>query len=365
MVKTQALFYSYVNFILSIKREFLDQFEEVAGREIKIQRMSFCNSFPELDYNNLSYLLESKSPDLYAEIHNVYRKCLSVVDSINDRNQQYMKLTAGVMGTNPNGSAKVKASVIDINFLKDYTDILYREVTQCLKKINAVDEKIEKYIKSNFKGRHALCMEKKLEKNEEMKIVLPKAQEITENSLDILENKSNKMEYILRYLENQYETGKEMFQSIDSRIGNYLIITGLFWGVSLQVVPSIIKYLKSNFEWNYSLLVTIAVSCILSNIFLLSSILMMLYLFTKMGYAIPGIKKSEDYSKVINNSSVTDKDVLISIIGNYSKAINANLLNSNDRGHYFRELRKLMFCGIIFTVICMVLFGTVNLTMKN
>ena len=84
-----------------------------------------------------------------------------------------------------------------------------------------------------------------------------------------------------------------------------------------------------------------------------------------MGYAIPGIKKSEDYSKVINNSSVTDKDVLISIIGNYSKAINANLLNSNDRGHYFRELRKLMFCGIIFTVICMVLFGTVNLTMKN
>ena len=173
---------------------------------------------------------------------------------------------------------------------------------------------------------------------------------------------TNKRESILRYLENQYETGKGMFQSIDSRIGNYLIITGLFWGISFQVAPSIIKYLNSNFDWRSWLPVTIVIAFILANIFLLASIVGMLFLFTKMGYAVPGVKSTEDYFKVINSTTVTDEDVSTNLIGNYAKAINANLSHSNDRSHHFREVRMLMFCGIIFTVLCITLFGIVKLT---
>jgi len=172
----------------------------------------------------------------------------------------------------------------------------------------------------------------------------------------------NKMESIFRYLENQYETGKEMFQSIDTRIGNYLIITGLFWGILFQAAPSTIKYLRNDLTWSSWLPVTILASFVFANIFLLASILKTLFLFTKMGYAVPGVKKVEEYSKVINSSTVTDKDVLVDLVANYAKAINANLVHSNNRSHHFREVRRSMFCGIIFPVICISLFLIVELT---
>ncbi len=80
-----------------------------------------------------------------------------------------------------------------------------------------------------------------------------------------------------------------------------------------------------------------------------------------MSFAVPGVKGVEDYSKVIDSSAVTDKDVLVNLTLNYVKAVNINLLRSRDRSHHFHEVRMLMFCGIVFTVICIGLFGIIKL----
>lgn len=165
LIQTQALFYFYLEFIQGIKIEYLDQFKDDSRKEMKIQNICFCDSFPELDYKNLSLLLETKKPDLYAEIHSLYRKCLSVVDSIRDRNQQYLKMKDNVKGVNSDGSMIVETTIVEANFLKDYTNIMYREVNQCFERINLTDMKIQEYIKSNFKGKHALSIGNKTTKN--------------------------------------------------------------------------------------------------------------------------------------------------------------------------------------------------------
>lgn len=68
LLKTQALFYQYYEVVYSIKKEFLDKFKDDSNRTAKVQHISFCKSFAELDYEALSFILEDKkNADLYCK----------------------------------------------------------------------------------------------------------------------------------------------------------------------------------------------------------------------------------------------------------------------------------------------------------
>ena len=162
LLKTQALFYQYYEVAYSIKEKFLDKFKDDLNRTAKVQHISFCKSFAQLDYEVLSFILEDKkNADLYANIINAYRKCVSTIDSIEERNHQYRKITNGkVESLNPEtGQCIVSLSLADLKFLKDFTDIMYREVGQVLVRITEIDKKIQDFVKTNFKKKHALRMQ--------------------------------------------------------------------------------------------------------------------------------------------------------------------------------------------------------------
>jgi len=161
LLKTQALFYQYQEVVYSIKKDFLDKFKNDLNRTAKVQHISFCKSFAELDYEGLSFILEDKkNVDLYGNITNAYRKCISAIDSIKERNHQYRKITNGKVESMNQETRKciVSVSPADLKYLLDFTDIMYREVDQVLHRITEIDEELQKFIKGYFKKKYALKM---------------------------------------------------------------------------------------------------------------------------------------------------------------------------------------------------------------
>jgi hypothetical protein len=158
LLKTQVLFYGFFEVIYSIKKDYLDPYEKNANRSRIIKHIGFCHKFPELEFNGLSFILATKDPDLFGDIISAYRKCVSTIESIDDFNQQYKKICDKSVKTEKlgNGQFQITANEGDLAFLEDFTDIMYRDTKQALICINEIDSKLQKFIKGNFRKKHAL-----------------------------------------------------------------------------------------------------------------------------------------------------------------------------------------------------------------
>ncbi|HRY85123.1 MAG TPA: hypothetical protein P5561_01165 [Candidatus Omnitrophota bacterium] len=153
LLKTQALFYEYFEAIYSVKKDFLDQHAKDAERSTRVKHISLCQKFSELDFEGISFILTTKNPDLFGDIVCTYRKCVSAIEAINERNKQYGKYSGGIAKSIDLGSGK---SQVDLIFLRDFTDIMYRETDQVLQRIKQIDGELQQFIKEKFKGKHAL-----------------------------------------------------------------------------------------------------------------------------------------------------------------------------------------------------------------
>lgn len=158
LLKTQALFYEFFGVIFSIKKDFLDPFKDNEDRISKVRHISFCQKFSELDFEGLSFILATKTPDLFNDIVTAYRKCVSTIEAINERNRQYRKISEGDVkaGDLNNGKFQISTSPADLKFLQDFTDIMYRETDQALERIKQIDDRLQQFIKRNFRKKHAL-----------------------------------------------------------------------------------------------------------------------------------------------------------------------------------------------------------------
>lgn len=153
-LKAQFSFYQYYQTIVNIKSQFLDTFENDPQRETKLKHISFCDNFIELDTNILSFILTTKEPELLNKITNAYQNCIAAIDSVKERNGQYRRV-ASLAQVSSDGTTTV--SVIEAQFLKDYTDIMYYGLPKTIKLIKSIDEDLKNFIKSRFKNKHALC----------------------------------------------------------------------------------------------------------------------------------------------------------------------------------------------------------------
>jgi len=158
LLKTQALFYEFFEVIFSIKKDFLDAYKDDKDRMLKVKHIGFCQKFSELNFEGLAFILATKSPDLFNDIVKAYRKCVSAVESIDERNRQYRKISGGNAKIEDLESGKVLLAMnpADLILLRDLTDIMYRETDQVLDRIKQIDGKLQQFIKGNFRGKHAL-----------------------------------------------------------------------------------------------------------------------------------------------------------------------------------------------------------------
>jgi hypothetical protein len=167
----------------------------------------------------------------------------------------------------------------------------------------------------------------------------------------------DKESIIYDYVKAQYETEKQLCQTIDSRIGNYLVITGLVWGILIQAVPGFIRLSKAAYSHYAFILNIVWFVFLLANCCLLISIIWVLYFFTQMRYSVPGVGEKENYFKAVDSSTTDSKDLIKDFIGNYEIAYKENLAVRKLRGSSFSILRRFIFTGVISTVLFVFIYG--------
>lgn len=153
-LKAQFSFYQYYQTILNIKSQFLDASGNDPERETKIKHISFCDNFVELDISTLSFILTTKKPELLNKITNSYQNCIAAIDSVKERNDQYRRVASSAQVSS---DGTITVSVIESQFLKDYTDIMYSQLPRTIELIKSIDDDLKNFIKSRFENKHALC----------------------------------------------------------------------------------------------------------------------------------------------------------------------------------------------------------------
>jgi hypothetical protein len=154
-LKAQFVFSQYYQTIYNIKAQFLDPCASSSHREVEIKHISFSDVFLKPDIETLSFILATKNPELLNSIMHTYKNCVAAIDSVKERNYEYTKLRDNkkLVGT---PGAMVRVNVTETKFLKDYTDIMYRQTEKTLNILQTAQEELQNFIKNNFKGRHSL-----------------------------------------------------------------------------------------------------------------------------------------------------------------------------------------------------------------
>lgn len=153
-LKAQHVFYQYYEVLYNIKHQFLNTYEADVDRAFKLKHISFGDRVMSLDIGELSFMLSTKEPDILGQITNIYNNCIACLDSVRERNEQYKKVSEKAI-LQEDGSCAVPVTV-EMVFLKDYTDNMYKQFSDTIPKIEQVDKEMQEFIKKHFKGRRAL-----------------------------------------------------------------------------------------------------------------------------------------------------------------------------------------------------------------
>ncbi len=168
---------------------------------------------------------------------------------------------------------------------------------------------------------------------------------------------------ILEYLRDQLQILRQTISNIDARIRNYLIITGLIWGVVLQSSRYCFTLLlnSKNMIYNWALFFLFA----LLNIVLITSLLRILSIFSRVKFSIPHfVDKNTILKNVIHKDNISD-DVVTDFIVNYHKAVKENIERAKKRNLVFIAIRKLLYLGIGLFVIYSFALGISLFNGKN
>ena len=153
-LKAQSVIYQYYEVLYNIKNQFLKTFENAPDRAFNLKHISFGDRIMSLDIGELSFMLSTKDPDILGQITNTYGNCIACLDSVRERNEQYKKVSEKAI-LQKDGLCAVPVNV-DMIFLKDFTDSMYKQFSDTVPKIKETDLAIQEFIKKHFKGRHAL-----------------------------------------------------------------------------------------------------------------------------------------------------------------------------------------------------------------
>ena len=152
----QATFYRYYSVIAELHAHLISMPDDT-----KLRKIDFVKSFPEINYSNLSLILQTKDPDLFEHIAQMHRNCASAIDSVEVWNAQYLTVTLeSKIEHIQENTCTLSTDPRKYALFQDYTKIMRRDVSQeTLTKILALDKSIKLFIKTYFPKKHALQLD--------------------------------------------------------------------------------------------------------------------------------------------------------------------------------------------------------------
>lgn len=168
---------------------------------------------------------------------------------------------------------------------------------------------------------------------------------------------------ILEYLHNQLQILRQTISNVDARIRNYLIITGLIWGVVLQSSRHWFILLANSKSIFYSGVLFFLFAVL--NIVLMIALIRILSVFSRLKFSIPHFIEESTMLKNVNYRTNISDDVAKDFIINYHKAVKKNIDMAKERNSVFIGIRWLLYSGIGLFVIYSFVLGVGSFTNKN
>ncbi len=148
-------------FFGSLSAFYLGRVQQRRFTKLKLYWFPISPTF--VPFTDLTFVLETKDPNILHEIHLAEQNYRACVDALQLRNQELQKFYENPRVSHQirdfeTGAGVASASQRDLIFLRQATDALYLSVDRTLPRLTGAIEKLEKLIKSMFPGRQALRM---------------------------------------------------------------------------------------------------------------------------------------------------------------------------------------------------------------
>jgi hypothetical protein len=163
LIAAQYALISQWNIVEAIRVQHLEDLRGDTSRFTKLKLYWFPISPTFVPFTDLTFVLETKDPNILHEIHLAEQNYRACVDALQLRNQELQKFyqnprVAHQIRDFDTGAGVAAASQRDLIFLRQATDALYLSVDRTLPRLTDAIEKLEKLIKSMFPGKQALRM---------------------------------------------------------------------------------------------------------------------------------------------------------------------------------------------------------------
>jgi len=169
ILRAQLALISQINILENFRRQTLDPLRNDPERFLKMLLTYRANNCIAVDYESLSFLLDSNNATLLLQVQVAERGYQSAMDAIDERNLTMKDIRAHSDVAKANmetGQFTVRADPRDIKLLKDNTDALYSSVDHAEKICGEVIAELNKVGKHVFPKRRFLSLEEKKTPNE-------------------------------------------------------------------------------------------------------------------------------------------------------------------------------------------------------
>ena len=163
LIAAQYALISQWNIVEAIRVQHLEDLRSDPGRFTKLKLYWFPISPSFVPFDDLTFVLETKDPNILQEIHLAEQSYRGCAEALQLRNRELEKFYENPRISHQirdfeTGAGVAAASQKDLIFLRQATDALYVSVDRTLPRLTSSVEKLEKLIKAMFPGRQALRM---------------------------------------------------------------------------------------------------------------------------------------------------------------------------------------------------------------
>jgi len=156
LLATQYALFSQWNVVEDMRKNFLEPFRKDPQRHLK--QLQYLRVVGELSvpFEELTFIIDSKEPNLLQEIHIAEKRFTSSTDLLNKLNQKRLEIQDKYPAKNfdmTTGRGEIDVPRYEIYRLKALTDLLYDEVDKALPDLFNTNRLVFDFVKTNLKGR--------------------------------------------------------------------------------------------------------------------------------------------------------------------------------------------------------------------
>ena len=159
LLTTQYALYSQWSIAEMLRKDFLESVRNDQDRWQKLKNFIIPYKHIEVPFDELSFLLESKEPNLLQEIHIAekrYSTCVEMLERVNKTRLELQTKYPPITFNMATGIGNITAPRHEVFILKELTDMLYDSADKALPTLSKTNELVFDFIKANHGNKKGM-----------------------------------------------------------------------------------------------------------------------------------------------------------------------------------------------------------------